>query len=473
MSFRPEQQPVPDAGNARLEHLIAQSRQQQHQYERSTPTTSVSMEPQEPAQPFEPFSPEYPSPKAVPDVVGSLFGDIETDDTAGLLSGLKAAGKSALANAKKATDKLTLKNAKAAMEKVKSAGKSALSKAKSGVSALSKKVADMNANIGNFDYSIQTADTTVVGTIKKKGTEVKPKHQILPFPSADWSGSKIFDLYQKQQGSMFKVSTKTRSTKKGGEKVSNETEKREKGVHVLCMGFTDVSNYEDDPVSNIGALEALLYNKDAAVKAGATTLVSTKATFEGTSLMCVTGLLVEAIDAGELYQEDGVIPYKFAAVPEEPTIGAEDGEINADNIADTYVSTIRGIHVTEDKEVVLGPKIYIPRTREAMSNIAAYGYAEEGVGVVRALNKATKAEGIDLRMLWSAMHFARGIQDLYSSKVTPAATKKSLGPLFGALDGITNQNSFSMSVEEMAHFGMSLDDDDDDDDGFRLNDDVF
>ncbi len=486
MSLRPASAP-PEVGEKRLEYVLTSQTQQPQ-----TISTSLGLEPQEPPQPYVPFQPEYRKPEPVPDVVGSLFGDLESDDTGlfgkkkkdpllnkpapakggGILSSLKAKGKGALAKAKEATNKLTLENAKGALSSAKEKAGAALSKAKSGMGALAKKVADMHADIGHFDYEIHPADSTVVGAVKKKGTEVKPKHQILPFPAGVWAGTKIFDKYQQQQGSMYKVTTKTKSKNKGGEKVSKETEKTEKGVHVLCMGFTDVSEYDAASVDNVEALEALLYDKDAAVKADVPTLVNARATLKGSDLACVTGLLVEPVEADGLHEEDGVIPYKFEAVPEEESIGDEMGEITPDNIDDTFICTVRGIHVTDDKEVQLGPKIFVPKTRDAMSNVAAYGMAEDGVGIVRALNKATKLEGLDLRMLWATMHFARGLTDLYSSKVTPAATKKNLGPLFGALDGLTNENSFGMTYCDMVHYGIAYDDSHLDT-GCRISDEVF
>ena len=491
MSFRTE--PAESSGGEdRLEHVLKRAPVLPPQPQALTISASLGLEPQEPPHPYVPFQPVYPTPQAVPDVVGSLFGDVTADPTAlfgkskkkdpllqksdsskggGLMSSLKAKGKSALAKAKEATNKLSLEKAKEALSSAKEKASGALSKAKSGMGALAKKVADATADISHFDYEIHAADSTVVGAVKKKGTEVKPKHQILPFPPGVWAGTKIFDKYQQQQANMYKVTTKTKSKNKGGEKVSKETEKTEKGVHVLCMGFTDVSDFDADSVDNVAALEALLYDKDGAARPDVPTLVNARATLKGSDLACVTGLLVEAVDAEGLHEEDGVIPYKFEAVPEEESIGDEMGEITPDNIDDTFIVTVRGIHVTDDKEVQLGPKIYVPKTRDAMSNIAAFGMAEEGVGMVRAFNKATKLEGIDLRLLWATMHFARGMTDLYNSKITPAATKKNLAPLFGGLDGLTNQNSFSMTYDEMVHYGHI--DKDADDNDFMLSDEVF
>ena len=114
MSFRTEAA-EPLVGEERLEHVLKQAPSLPPLTQALTISASLGLEPQEPPQPYVPFQPVYPSPKAVPDVVGSLFGDIDADDTGlfgkkkkdpllqksdsskggGLMSSLKAKGKSA------------------------------------------------------------------------------------------------------------------------------------------------------------------------------------------------------------------------------------------------------------------------------------------------------------------------------------------------------------------------------------------
>ena len=74
----PKRTPV---GEERLEHVLKQAPSLPPLTQALTISASLGLEPQEPPQPYVPFQPVYPSPKAVPDVVGSLFGDIDADDT--------------------------------------------------------------------------------------------------------------------------------------------------------------------------------------------------------------------------------------------------------------------------------------------------------------------------------------------------------------------------------------------------------
>ena len=470
--------------------------------------TSLGIAPQQHTpKPYVPPKPEYrPTAHAEPDVVGSLFGDIDVDDTEGFLSDLKAkgkaglakakaSGKSALAKAKAATDQLTLENAKGALSKAKESAKGALQKAKSGVGAAMKKLAEATADITNFDYQIESGDSMVIGAIKKKGADVKTKHQLLPFPVGSWAGHPFWQITQDQQKRMWKAQSQTKVSKKGGEEVSKEVEKLVREPHALCMGFFEPSSRTKSEMQAPSAsvektLKGLIYNPGTAT-ADVPTLADTRALFlpaqdlgaadelkpeklskdkkkahaeavmrtqgeakeayeaKAHDWACASGVLVELAEADGLHTDaKGNVPYAFQAVPEEPAIDAFDGAFDPQNINDVFGITVRGIHVTRDKEIVLGPKIYLPAKRDDMNNLAMYACAEDGVGMVRAVNKASKADGIDMRMLWAAMQFGRGLADLYASKITSKTIKDQLGPMFGGLNLNLSENSVRGSYED-------------------------
>ena len=553
MSFRTADD-APPLADQRRERLLATQQQPstvglsasftpQQQQVAATISSSLGIAPaapSEPERPYVPFKPEYRAPAHNTDVVGCLFGDIDVDDTEGLLSNLKAkgkaglekakaSGKSALAKAKQATDKLTLENAKAGLAKAKqkageakAAAAGALQKAKSGVGTAMKKLAEATADITHFDYQIESGDSMVVGAIKKKGAEVKPKHQLLPFPIGSWAGHPFWQIAQDQQKRMFKANTQTKVSKKGGESVSKDIEKLVREPHVLCMGFFDpnsrTESEQEEPSASVDATLKQLIFDPSVTKADVPTLADTRAIFlpnielgaadvvkpeklskdkrkayeeavskahaeakevyqsGGGDWACASGVLVELAEADGLHTDGkGNVPYAFEAVAEEPSIEAFDGAFDPDNINDVFGVTVRGVHVTRDKEIVLGPKIYLPAKRDDMNNLAMYACAEDGVGMVRAVNKASKADGIDMRMLWAAMQFGRGMTDLYASKLTAASTKAQLKSVFGGLNLQLNENSVRLGFEEDL-IGVSISGyaaDDDDAEGPTLSDAVF
>lgn len=558
MSFRPASldDREPPLADQRLERLLAtqqpkpvallSSFTQPAQQVAATISASLGVAPappSEPAHPYVSFQPEYGAPAHNPDVVGSLFGDIDVYDTEGLLSNAKAkakaglakakaGGKSALAKAKQATDKLTLENAKGALSKAKqkagaakAAAAGALQKAKSGVGTAMRKLAEATADIANFDYQIESGDSMVIGAIKKKGAEVKPKHQLLPFPIGSWAGHPFWNITQDQQKRMFKANTQTKVSKKGGESVSKDIEKLVREPHVLCMGFFDpnsrTESEQEEPSDTVDAALKKLIFDPSATAADVPTLADTRAIFlptlelgaadvvkpeklpkdkrkayeeatgkahaeakevyqsGGGDWACASGVLVELAEADGLHTDDkGNVPYAFEAVAEEPSIEAFDGAFDPDNINDVFGVTVRGIHVTRDKEIVLGPKIYLPAKRDDMNNLAMYACAEDDVGMVRAVNKASKAEGIDMRMLWAAMQFGRGLADLYAGKLTAASTKAQLKSVFGGLNLQLKENSIRLGFEEdligapVSGFA-AMDDDDDEAWAPTLRDAVF
>lgn len=432
------------------------------------------------ATPYVPFQPEYRAPKHVPDVVGALFDDVGTDDTDGFASALAGAKERAI-NAKKKV--LDAKNAaKAAISNVRKAG------------------ADMWADVGSFDYEITPKDSMVVGAIKKgwdkKSGQAKvvTKNEVLPWHGMD---NTLAKAYKSQRDLMYKLTEQDKS-KQDGDVTSFVWENK---PHVVCMGYYDPEKLTEEeqeaPRATVQkAIDALIYDPDAAKRPGAPLLVHAPAILdahddEGNSVKptypetvvdtqkwkCVTGMLVEAVVEKDLFKnEDNRIPLKFADAKEHGGPGADSKMIDVNGLDDIFCMSVRGLHVTSEKQVVLGPRIYVPKVRKDMNNLFLYGVAVDGQGIVRASEGAFDLSGgIDLRMLWSAAKFAQGLNSLYIHKLTSKTIKEKLKPMFGGDNGIVVRNSISDGYED-ALTGTSVEGcglDEDEHEGSVLTDLVF
>jgi hypothetical protein len=429
------------------------------------------------ATPYVPFQPEYRAPKHVPDVVGALFDDVGTDDTDAMFGRAGRALAGAKERAIKAKDA-----AKAAVGNVRKAG------------------ADWSADVGSFDYEITPKDSMVVGAIKKGWDKksgqatVVTKNEVLPWHGMDTTLAKA---YKSQRDLMYKLTEQDKS-KQDGDVTSFKWENK---PHVVCMGYYDPAKLTEEeqkePRETVQkAINALIYNPKAAKRPGAPLLVHAPAILdahddEGNSVIptypetevdkqkwkCVTGMLVEAVVEEDLFKNaDDRIPLKFADAKEHGGPGAYSKMIDVNGLDDIFCMSVRGLHVTSEKQVVLGPRIYVPKARKDMNNLFLYGVAVDGQGIVRASEGAFDLSGgIDLRMLWSAGKFAQGLNSLYVHKMTSKTIKEKLKPMFGGYDGIVVKNSISYGYED-ALTGTSVEGcglDEDEHEGSVLTDLVF
>ena len=173
----------------------------------------------------------------------------------------------------------------------------------------------------------------------------------------------------------------------------------------------------------------------------------------------ITGLVVEAIDVDKLdANQGGRITVNFVEV-KDANAPASNESMDTDAFEFKYNLCVHGLHVDEDKGIHVGPKILVPIGK--IDDVSAYGIDTED-GVESALAHALLGQKLDLLLLWTSFKLVQGAKGLAKGGILDPAQQKAAKELFGSLDGLSTQNSFSEDVEgdefdELNHEPMLID----------------
>lgn len=234
--------------------------------------------------------------------------------------------------------------------------------------------------------------------------------------------------------------TRTESLQKNVKGRESKTISRKiPGRNAACLGFAQV---EESGESNERYGDVIFPPAQAA---GIPTLVTlTENDTNGTAgMMPITGLVVEAIDVDGIAKgSDDKIAINMAEV-KEAKLQASQASLTPDEFEFQYSLCVHGLHVDGDKSLHAGPKILVPNGK--INDVSSYGIATDN-GVERALSHALKGEKLDLLLLWTSFKLVQGAKGLAGASLD-ADQKKAAQELFGSLDGMGTQNSFSEDVE--------------------------
>lgn len=387
-----------------------------------------------PAKPFVPFAPQHPTPQPVGNVVDDVFGGGAGHDVydTGLFGKKKgAAAASAKVEGKKGGG--IMGGLKAAKDKANAA----VRKGVAGAKALAKGATDLVSGLSRFDYKLYSDTFTALLAVAKKanGTDLSDKNNYQAF-AGDSQYKKLLKTAQAQEAKMTRTESQTKNVKGRESKVIS---RKIKGRNAACLGFAQVTE-SDESKTQFGDLVF-----PPAQAAGIPTLVTLTAndTNGDANMQPITGLVVEAIDVDALAaNKDGTIAVSMAAV-KDAGVPASQQSFSTDEFEFKYTLCVHGLHVDEGKGLHTGPKILVPADK--IDDVSAYGIDTDD-GVESALAHAIKGEKIDLLLLWTSFKLVQGAKGLANASLSPEQ-KKAAQELFGSLDGMSTQNSFSEAVE--------------------------
>jgi hypothetical protein len=379
-----------------------------------------------PAKPFVPFAPQYPTPQSVGSVVDDAFAGYDVEPT-GMFGKKKAAAK---VEGKKGG---MMANLKAAKDKANAA----VRKGVAGAKALAKGATDLVSGLSRFDYKLYSESFTAMLAVAKKanGTDLSDKNNYKAF-EGDSTYKAVLKIAKAQEAKMTRTESQTKNVKGRESKVIS---RKIAGRNAACLGFAQV---EESGESKERYGDVIF---PPAAAAGIPTLVTlTENDTNGAAgMLPITGLVVEAIDVDALTKGgDGKIAISMAEVPE-VKLQASQESLSADEFEFQWSLCVHGLHVDGDKNLHAGPKILVPTGKT--NDVSAYGIATDN-GVERALSHAIKGEKLDLLLLWTSFKLVQGAKGLASAGLD-AAQKAAAQELFGSLDGMGTQNSFSEDVE--------------------------
>lgn len=380
-----------------------------------------------PAKPFVPFAPQHPTPQPVGNVVDDVFagyGDHEVAPTG-------------LFGKKKKDAKVEGEKKPGFLAKAKAKADAAVRKGVAGAKALAKGATDLASGLARFDFKLYSDTFTAMLAVAKKanGTDLSDKNNYQAF-AGDAKYKKLLKTAQAQEAKMTRTESQTKNVKGRESKVIS---RKIKGRNAACLGFAQVTE-SDESKTQFGDL---IY--PPAQAAGIPTLVTLTANdrngVEG--MLPITGLVVEAIDVDALAaNKDGTIAINMAEV-KDAGVPASQQSLSTDEFEFQYSLCVHGLHVDEEKGLHMGPKILVPNNK--IDDVSAYGIDTDD-GVESALAHAIKGEKLDMLLLWTSFKLVQGAKGLASVSLDPAQ-KKAAQELFGSLDGMGTQNSFSEAVE--------------------------
>lgn len=387
-----------------------------------------------PAKPFVPFAPQHPTPQPVGNVVDDAFAgyyghDMEPTGMFGKKKNKAAAG--AKVEGKKAGGMMA--NLKAAKDKANAA----VRKGVAGAKALAKGATDLASGLARFDFKLYSDTFTAMLAVAKKanGTDLSDKNNYQAF-AGDAKYKKLLKTAQAQEAKMTRTESQTKNVKGRESKVIS---RKIKGRNAACLGFAQVTE-SDESKTQFGDLIF-----PPAQAAGIPTLVTLTAndTNGVAGMLPITGLVVEAIDVDALAaNKDGTIAVSMAEV-KDAGVPASQESLSTDEFEFQYSLCVHGLHVDEEKGLHMGPKILVPSAK--IDDVSAYGIDTDD-GVESALAHAIKGEKLDLLLLWTSFKLVQGAKGVANMSLDPAQ-KKAAQELFGSLDGMGTQNSFSEAVE--------------------------
>ena len=400
----------------------------------ATISSSLGIASPGPAKPFVPFAPQHLTPQPVGNVVDDAFAgyygyDVEPTGMFGKKKDKAAAA--AVKGEKKGGGMMA--NLKAAKDKANAA----VRKGVAGAKALAKGATDLVSGLSHFDYRLYSASFTAVLAVAKKanGTDLSDKNNYQAF-AGDSTYKSVLKIAKAQEAKMTRTESLQKNVKGRESKVIS---RKIAGRNAACLGFAQVEE-SGETKERYGDV---IFPPAAA--AGVPTLVTlTENDTNGTADMKpITGLVVEAIDVdGIATGGDGKIAISMAEV-KEVKLQASQEALTPDEFEFQWSLCVHGVHVDEDKGLHVGPKILVPTGK--INDVSAYGIVTDG-GVERALAHALKGEKLDLLLLWTSFKLVQGAKGLANASLD-ADQKKAAQELFGSLDGIGTQNSFSEEVD--------------------------
>ncbi len=397
------------------------------QQQPATIASSLGIDNPGPAKPFVPFAPQHRAPQSVGNVVDDVFAGYQVEPT-GIFGKKKDKAAAAAVQGEKKPGFLAKAKAKA---------DAAVRKAASGAKTLATGATDLVSGLSHFDYKLYSESFTAVLAVAKKanGTDLSDKNNYQAF-AGDSTYKSVLKIAKAQEAKMTRTESLQKNVKGRESKVIS---RKIAGRNAACLGFAQV---EESSESKERYGDVIF---PPAAAAGIPTLVTlTENDTNGTAgMMPITGLVVEAIDVdGIPTGGDGKIAISMAAVKEAKL--AETAEaLTPDEFEFQWSLCVHGLHVDTDKGLHMGPKILVPTGK--LNDVSAYGIATEN-GVERALSHAIKGEKLDLLLLWTSFKLVQGAKGLANASLD-ADQKKAAQELFGSLDGMGTQNSFSEDVE--------------------------
>ena len=384
-----------------------------------------------PTKPFVPFAPQHPTPQPVGNVVDDVFAgyyghDIKSTGLFGKKKDKAAAGA-----------KVEGEKKQGFLAKAKAKADAAVRKGVAGAKALAKGATDLASGLARFDFKLYSDTFTAMLAVAKKanGTDLSDKNNYQAF-AGDSKYKKLLKTAQAQEAKMTRTESQTKNVKGRESKVIS---RKIKGRNAACLGFAQVTE-SDESKAQFGDL---IY--PPAQAAGIPTLVTLTAndTNGVAGMLPITGLVVEAIDVDALAaNKDGTIAINMVEV-KDAGVPASQESLSTDEFEFQYSLCVHGLHVDEEKGLHKGPKILVPSDK--MDDVSAYGIDTDD-GVESALAHAIKGEKLDLLLLWTSFKLVQGAKGLANVSLDPAQ-KKAAQELFGSLDGMGTQNSFSEAVE--------------------------
>jgi len=384
-----------------------------------------------PAKPFVPFAPQHPTPQPVGNVVDDAFAgyyghDMEPTGLFGKKKDKAAAGA-----------KVEGEKKQGFLAKAKAKADAAVRKGVAGAKALAKGATDLASGLARFDFKLYSDTFTAMLAVAKKanGTDLSDKNNYQAF-AGDAKYKKLLKTAQAQEAKMTRTESQTKNVKGRESKVIS---RKIKGRNAACLGFAQVTE-SDESKAQFGDLIF-----PPAQAAGIPTLVTLTAndTNGVAGMLPITGLVVEAIDVDALAaNKDGTIAINMAEV-KDAGVPASQQSLSTDEFEFQFSLCVHGLHVDEEKGLHVGPKILVPSDK--MDDVSAYGIDTDD-GVESALAHAIKGEKLDLLLLWTSFKLVQGAKGVANMSLDPAQ-KKAAQELFGSLDGMGTQNSFSEAVE--------------------------
>ena len=382
------------------------------------------------------FVPQYPTPQPVGNVVDDAFDGYNAAPVA--MGGLFSK--------KPPKDGVAAKEAKpggvmAGLQKAKALADKAVLKVNKGV----KKASDKLSGLDHFDYKLYADNfTALLGVAKKTDNgKTNEKYNYQAF-SGDAKLESARMLAVKQEASMTR--TESQETHKRGmadKKISRQI----KGRNAGCLGFADVV---PSPISQERYGDRV-YPVEGSKKGDATIVSFTHRDTNGadaagkpiTGMKPISGLVIEALDVDNIAKDEaGNVLIDMADVPKiEP---ASTQTLDSDGIEFLYGLCVHGIHVDETKEFFMSPRIFIPKNKADMKNVAKYGIGTEK-GVESALSHAMQNKKIDLLLLWTIHKLVLGAQGISKTGIDKEQ-RAAAQELFGSLDDMATQNSFGAAL---------------------------
>jgi hypothetical protein len=418
--------------------------------------------PASPAQWPQPFQPQYKEvPLVSESVVEDAFDGFDADPTG--LFGKKKAADGAKVEGKKGGIVANLKAAKSKADAVVRKGvvglkdraedlKAAKSKAdavvRKGVVGLKGRaggIVDNFAGMQKFDYKVMSDDkfTGVLAVARKTngGKDVDLANNIKAFKK--YKHSKVIKQAEAQESRMLHREGLVKKKKGKEDKVVG---RKAPGRNAAVLGYSQVQGGEEGGEEDLAVFNEYVYNPEAPAGDGVPTVVEMSEfdTNDVDGMMPITGLVVETLDTDELSFDGDTMTVTMQAVPEAKIEEQAINELTKDGLEFEYSLCVHGLYVGEDKQLVRGQKILVPKKEP--NDIAAYGIATPN-GIESALHHAMEGKVIDLLYLWTCFRLVQGVQDLAKRSVD-AAQKAALKELLGESMGTVTQYTIKDDFED-------------------------